>query len=45
MKYALNRSGFPAGPTRLPLVEPGEATKAAIDVELERAGIDLAALV
>jgi 4-hydroxy-tetrahydrodipicolinate synthase len=45
VKYALNRSGFPAGPTRLPLVEPGEATKAAIDVELERAGIDLAALV
>ena len=41
VKYALNQSGFRVGPTRLPLVEPDEATKAKIRAELERVQIDL----
>ena len=41
VKWALNQVGFPAGPTRLPLVEPDEATQAKIRAELERAQIDL----
>ncbi len=41
VKYALNRIGFPAGPFRLPLVEPDEASAARIDAELQRHTIDL----
>ena len=41
VKYALNRIGFPAGPFRLPLVDPDDASRARIDAELARHTIDL----
>lgn len=43
VKYALNQAGFRVGPTRLPLVEPSEGVRTAIDTELARAQIDLPA--
>ncbi|MCY3918663.1 MAG: 4-hydroxy-tetrahydrodipicolinate synthase [Chloroflexi bacterium] len=43
VKYALNQVGFRVGPTRLPLVEPGEAARAAIDAALANSQIDLPA--
>ena len=45
VKYALNRVGFPVGPTRLPLAPPSGPVRAAIDAELERSQIDLPARV
>ena len=45
VKYALNQVGFRVGPTRLPLVEPGESVRATIDTELARSQIDLPARV
>ena len=45
VKYALNQVGFRVGPTRLPLVEPSAAVRAAIDAELARSQIDLPARV
>lgn len=41
VKYALNVLGFPAGPPRLPLVEPDEATAAKIRAALARVQVDL----
>ena len=41
VKYALNVLGFPAGPPRLPLVEPDEATAAQIRAALARVQVDL----
>lgn len=41
VKYALNRVGFRVGPPRLPLVEPDEKTRAALDALLARYTIDL----
>jgi 4-hydroxy-tetrahydrodipicolinate synthase len=41
IKYALNQIGFRAGPLRLPLVEPDEATGEKIMAEVRRHHIDL----
>ena len=41
IKYALNQLGFEAGPFRLPLCEPDEASAARIAGELRRHKIDL----
>lgn len=41
IKYMLNQVGFPAGPNRLPLVEPDEATASKILAELKKHRIDL----
>ncbi len=41
IKYALNQLGFAAGPFRLPLCEPDEASAARIAGELRRHKIDL----
>jgi 4-hydroxy-tetrahydrodipicolinate synthase len=41
IKYALNQIGFRAGPPRLPLVEPDEATGEKIMAEVRRHHIDL----
>ena len=41
LKYALNQLGFEAGPFRLPLCEPDEASAARIIAELRRHTIDL----
>jgi 4-hydroxy-tetrahydrodipicolinate synthase len=41
VKYALNQIGFRAGPPRLPLVEPDEATGEKIMAEVRRHHIDL----
>lgn len=41
VKYALNEIGFQVGAPRLPLVEPDDATAAAIRAELSRQRIDL----
>ncbi len=41
VKFALNEVGLRAGPPRLPLTEPDEATAAAIRAELARHRIDL----
>ena len=45
VKYALNQVGFRVGPTRLPLVEPGEAARASIDAALAGSQIDIPARV
>jgi 4-hydroxy-tetrahydrodipicolinate synthase len=45
VKYALNQLGFPAGPVRLPLVEPDEDTGERIMAEVRRHRIDLAVTV
>lgn len=42
VKYALNQCGFPAGPLRLPMCDPDEATAARIMAEIRRYPIDLA---
>lgn len=41
IKFMLNQVGFRAGPNRLPLVEPDEATASRILTELKRHRIDL----
>ncbi len=41
LKYAMNQLGFPAGPLRLPLCEPDEASAARIMAEVRRHTIDL----
>jgi 4-hydroxy-tetrahydrodipicolinate synthase len=41
LKYALSRVGMPVGAPRLPLVEPDEKSRAAIDAELSRTRVDL----
>jgi len=41
IKYALNQIGFRAGPPRLPLLEPDEATGEKIMAEVRRHHIDL----
>ncbi len=41
LKYALNYVGFPVGPSRLPLVEPDEATAGKIRAAVAAAQIDL----
>jgi len=41
VKYALNRVGLRVGPTRLPLVEADDRTKAALDALLARYQVDL----
>ncbi len=41
VKFALNEIGFRAGPVRLPLVPPSEASAALIRAELARQSIDL----
>lgn len=41
LKYALNRIGFPAGPLRLPLCDPDDATGERILAEVRRHPIDL----
>jgi 4-hydroxy-tetrahydrodipicolinate synthase len=41
IKYAVNRAGFDAGPTRLPMAEPDEAFKARFDPIMDRYDIDL----
>ncbi len=41
IKFMLNQTGFRAGPNRLPLVEPDEATAARILAELKRHRVDL----
>jgi 4-hydroxy-tetrahydrodipicolinate synthase len=45
IKYALNQAGFPAGPVRLPLVEPDAETAERIMAEVRRHHIDLAVTV
>jgi 4-hydroxy-tetrahydrodipicolinate synthase len=45
VKYALNQAGFPAGPVRLPLVEPDPDTGEQIMAEVRRHHIDLAVTV
>jgi 4-hydroxy-tetrahydrodipicolinate synthase len=41
VKYALNRVGLRVGPTRLPLIEADDKTKAALDELLSRYQLDL----
>ncbi|HYM14508.1 MAG TPA: 4-hydroxy-tetrahydrodipicolinate synthase [Dehalococcoidia bacterium] len=41
VKYALNRLGFPAGPFRLPLCDPDDASAQRIMAELSRHQVDL----
>ncbi len=41
VKYALNQIGFRAGPPRLPMCEPDEATGEKIMAEVRRHQIDL----
>ncbi len=41
VKYALNRVGFPAGPFRLPMCDPDEASASRIMAELAKHQIDL----
>jgi 4-hydroxy-tetrahydrodipicolinate synthase len=41
VKYALNQLGFPAGPFRLPLCDPDEASAERIMAEVRRHAIDL----
>jgi 4-hydroxy-tetrahydrodipicolinate synthase len=41
IKFMLNQAGFNAGPNRLPLVEPDEATASRILAELRKHRIDL----
>jgi 4-hydroxy-tetrahydrodipicolinate synthase len=41
VKHALNAAGFPAGPLRLPMCEPDEASARRIEEELARHTIDL----
>jgi len=41
VKYALNHLGFPAGPLRLPLCDPDDASARRITAELARHTIDL----
>lgn len=41
VKFALNRLGFPAGPFRLPMCDPDDASAARIMAELARHTIDL----
>ena len=45
VKYALNQVGFPAGPVRLPLVEPDAETGERIMAEVRRHHVDLAVTV
>ena len=41
IKYAVNRAGFNAGPTRLPMAEPDDAFKARFDPVMDRYDVDL----
>ena len=41
VKWALNRIGYPAGPLRLPLCEPDDASAAIIEAAVQRQTIDL----
>ena len=41
VKHAMNALGFPAGPLRLPLCEPDDATAERIVAEVRRQTIDL----
>ena len=41
IKYAVNRAGFDAGPTRLPMAPPDEDFKARFDPVMDRYEIDL----
>ena len=41
IKHAVNRAGFDAGPTRLPMAEPDEDFKASFDPVMDRYAIDL----
>jgi 4-hydroxy-tetrahydrodipicolinate synthase len=45
LKYAMRKLGFPAGPMRLPMCDPDEATGQRIMAEVERHTIDLAVAV
>ena len=41
IKYAVNRAGFDAGPTRLPMAPPDDDFKAKFDAVMDMYGIDL----
>ena len=41
IKYAVNRAGFNAGPTRLPMAEPDDTFKARFDPVMDRYDVDL----
>ena len=41
IKYAVNRAGFDAGPTRLPMAPPDEDFKAKFDPVMDMYRIDL----
>ena len=41
IKYAVNRAGFDAGPTRLPMAEPDDAFMAKFDPVMDRYDVDL----